>query len=139
MSSSAVAELSAGFEVPFAALGHDAEQDRSAVVISWPSVPVEIVRATGFRPVVARGIAAPTPAADAVLEEDLFPSRIRQLVEAALTGRLAHVAAIVAAFRRFGEQTTRLQVTRLGTHGIGSGIRRGAHSVQQQYSEDRRA
>jgi benzoyl-CoA reductase/2-hydroxyglutaryl-CoA dehydratase subunit BcrC/BadD/HgdB len=95
MSSSAVAELTAGFDVPFGALGHDAEQDRSTVVISWPSVPVEIVRATGFRPVVARGIATPTPEADAVLEADLFPSRIRQLVEAALTGRLAHVAAIV--------------------------------------------
>ena len=35
------------------------------------------------------------PAADRVLEPDLFPNRLRQLVEAALTERLANVAAIV--------------------------------------------
>ena len=38
---------------------------------------------------------AATPAADAVLERGVFPNRIRQLLQAALTGRLAHVAAIV--------------------------------------------
>jgi benzoyl-CoA reductase/2-hydroxyglutaryl-CoA dehydratase subunit BcrC/BadD/HgdB len=64
-------------------------------VISWPSVPVEVVRAAGFSPVVARGSATPTPAADEILEPDLFPSRLRQLIEAALTGRLTDVAAIV--------------------------------------------
>lgn len=95
MTTSAIAELTAGFEEPFWALGHDAARDRDAVVISWPSVPVEIVRAAGLRAVAARGSAAPTPEADAVLEPDLFPNRLRQLVEAALTGRLEHVAAIV--------------------------------------------
>ena len=35
------------------------------------------------------------PPADRVLEPDLFPNRLRQLVEAALTGRLADVAAVV--------------------------------------------
>jgi len=95
MGSSVVKELSGALEAPFAALGRDAERDRGTVVISWPSVPVEIVRAAGFRPVVARGGAAPTVAADAVIEPDVFPSRLRQLVEAAMTGRLAHVAAIV--------------------------------------------
>ena len=69
--------------------------DRETVVMSWPSVPVEIVRAAGLSPVVARGRSAPTPAADRVLEPDLFPNRLRQLVEAALTGRLADVAAVV--------------------------------------------
>ena len=64
-------------------------------MISWPSVPVELVRAAGFSPVFARGRGTPTPAADRVLEPDLFPNRLRQLVEAALTGRLADVAAIV--------------------------------------------
>jgi benzoyl-CoA reductase/2-hydroxyglutaryl-CoA dehydratase subunit BcrC/BadD/HgdB len=44
---------------------------------------------------VARGSRAGTPAADAHLEPDLFPSRIRQLVDAALTGRLVHVAQVV--------------------------------------------
>ncbi|HEY8521571.1 MAG TPA: 2-hydroxyacyl-CoA dehydratase family protein [Gammaproteobacteria bacterium] len=100
--SAAIAELTAGFEAPFGALGRAggasrsaADSDRDAVVIAWPSVPVEIVRAAGFRPVLARGSAAPTPAADRVIEADLFPSRHRQLVEAALTGRLANVAAVV--------------------------------------------
>ncbi|HUO66137.1 MAG TPA: hypothetical protein VMV37_01290, partial [Gammaproteobacteria bacterium] len=95
MAKSAIAALTAGFEEPFRALGSDAARDRDAVVISWPSVPVEIVRAAGLRAVVARSGAEPTPAADAVLEPGLFPSRLHQLVEAALTGRLAHAAAIV--------------------------------------------
>ena len=65
------------------------------VVASWPSVPVEIVRAAGFRPVMIRGASAPTPAADVHLEPGIFPSRLRWLVEDALTGRLTHAARIV--------------------------------------------
>ncbi len=65
------------------------------VVASWPSVPVEILRATGFRPVFARGAADPTPAADAHLEPRIFPNRLRRLVEDALTGRLSSAARIV--------------------------------------------
>jgi hypothetical protein len=88
-------ELRAAFDEPFWGLGADAASDRSKVVVSWPSIPVEIVRAAGFAPLFARGRETPTPAADRVLEPDLFPNRLRQLVEAALSGRLAHVAAIV--------------------------------------------
>ena len=66
-----------------------------SVVASWPSVPLEILRATGFRPVIARGAAAPTPAADAHLEPRIFPNRLRQLVEQALTGRLSNAARII--------------------------------------------
>jgi hypothetical protein len=95
MGASVIEELRAGFEEPFTALGGHAARDRDTVVISWPSVPVELIRAAGFSPVVARGCGAPTPAADRVLEPDLFPSRLRQLVETAMTGRLAGVAAIV--------------------------------------------
>jgi benzoyl-CoA reductase/2-hydroxyglutaryl-CoA dehydratase subunit BcrC/BadD/HgdB len=95
MDTSAIAKLTAEFEEPFRVLGRDAAADRDAVVISWPSVPVEIIRAAGLRPVIARGNAEATPAADAVLEPELFPNRLHQLVEAALTGRLEHAAAIV--------------------------------------------
>ena len=95
MGTNAIAELTAGFEEPFRRLGRDADSDHDAVVISWPSVPIEIIRTAGLRPVVARGGAEATPAADAVLEPELFPNRLHQLVEAALTGRLAHAAAIV--------------------------------------------
>jgi benzoyl-CoA reductase/2-hydroxyglutaryl-CoA dehydratase subunit BcrC/BadD/HgdB len=95
MSASAIAELRAAFDEPFWDLGRAAARDRETVLLSWPSVPVELVRAAGFAPVFARGAGAPTPAADRVLEAGLFPSRLRQLVEAALSGRLADVAAIV--------------------------------------------
>src|SRR5688572_4202759 len=95
MSASAIDELRAAFEDPFWELGPDAARDRLTVVMSWPSVPVELVRAAGLLPVFARGRNAPTPAADRVLEPELFPNRLRQLVEAALTQRLANVAAVV--------------------------------------------
>lgn len=95
MSASAIAELRAAFEDPFPALGRNAARDRETIVVSWPSVPVELVHSAGFFPVFARGRSAPTPAADRVLEPDLFPNRLRQLVEAALTEQLADVAAIV--------------------------------------------
>jgi benzoyl-CoA reductase/2-hydroxyglutaryl-CoA dehydratase subunit BcrC/BadD/HgdB len=65
------------------------------IVASWPAVPVEIVRAAGFRPVMSRGASGPTPAADVHLEPGIFPSRLRHLVEDALAGRLAHAARIV--------------------------------------------
>ena len=65
------------------------------VVASWPSVPVEIVRAAGFRPVIFRGASGPTPAADVHLEPGMFPSRLRRLVDDALAGRLADAARIV--------------------------------------------
>ena len=69
--------------------------DEPCVVASWPSVPVEIVRAAGFRAVMIRGASGPTPAADAHLEPGIFPSRHRRLVEDALTKRLSHAARIV--------------------------------------------
>ena len=95
MDASGIDELRAGFEQPFWALGRNAARDAGTVVVSWPSVPVELVRAAGFLPVFARGRSAATPAANSVLEPDLFPNRLRQLVEAALTGRLSDVAAVV--------------------------------------------
>jgi hypothetical protein len=67
----------------------------SHVVISWPSVPVEIVRAAGLCPLIVRGASGATTAADVHLEPGIFPSRLRRLVEDALTGRLARVARIV--------------------------------------------
>lgn len=91
----ATVELSAAFENAFSGLGRNPERDHSVVVVSWPSAPMELVRAAGLTPVVARGASSPTRAADAHLEADIFPSRLRQLVEAVVTGRLARVARIV--------------------------------------------
>lgn len=65
------------------------------IVASWPSVPVEIVRAAGFRAVIARGASSPTPTADQHLEPRIFPGRLRHLVESALTGELSEAARIV--------------------------------------------
>jgi len=64
-------------------------------VTSWPSVPVEVVRAAGLCPLIVRGASGPTPAADVHLEPGIFPSRLRRLVEDALTGRLARAVRIV--------------------------------------------
>ena len=62
---------------------------------SWPSVPVEVVRAAGLCPLIVRGASGPTPAADVHLEPGIFPSRLRRLVEDALTGRLDRAVRIV--------------------------------------------
>ena len=65
------------------------------IIASWPSVPVEIVRAAGFHAVFTRGAPGPTPTADQHLEPDIFPRRLRHLVERVLTGRLSDAACIV--------------------------------------------
>ena len=74
MSASAITELRAAFEDPFSALGRDPARDQRTIVMSWPSVPVELVHTAGLLPVFARGGCAATPAADRVLEPDLFPN-----------------------------------------------------------------
>jgi hypothetical protein len=74
------------------------DYSRLNAVISWPSVPVEIVRAAGLRPIIIRGGpegTAVTPVADEHLESGIFPSRLRYLVDAALTGRLDNAACII--------------------------------------------
>ena len=91
----ALTTLTTAFEHTFGRLGQDSSHDRRAVVMSWPAVPVELIRAAQLTPVVVRGTADPTPAADAHLEPDVFPARIRHLVDAALAGRLAHVTCVV--------------------------------------------
>ena len=93
--STAIHTLTAAFNDAFAQLGQSADHDRRVLVTSWPSLPVEIIRASGLRLVVATASTTATPAADAHLEPGLFPSRVRQLVDAALTGRLVHVAQVV--------------------------------------------
>lgn len=85
-----IAALTAAFEE--SAL--DSKQGRD-VVLSWPSVPVELVRAAGLRPTVVRGGSSTTPTADTYLEPGIFPGRLRQLAEAILTGRLSGAAQIV--------------------------------------------
>jgi 2-hydroxyglutaryl-CoA dehydratase, D-component len=67
-------------------------------VISWPSVPVEIVRAAGLRPIFVRGGpggTAATPVADTHVESGIFPSRLRYLVDGVLTGRFDNAACII--------------------------------------------
>ena len=93
MTSNAIATLTNAFGETFTTAHPRA--DHNVVVVSWPSVPIEIIRAAGLRPFFARGSAISTPAADEHLEADIFPSRLRSLVDAALTGRLSHAARIV--------------------------------------------
>jgi hypothetical protein len=95
VSTTAITALRTAFEETFPRVGHDPDADGAVVLTSWPSVPPELVRAAGLRPVVARGSTGATLSADRHLEADIFPSRIRHLVEAALTGRLSRVSRIV--------------------------------------------
>jgi len=90
VSATAIVRLTAASDDPSPLATHT-----PVAVISWPSVPVEIIRAAGFRPFVLRGDVTATPTADAHLERDIFPSRLRHLAEAALTGRLSEAALIV--------------------------------------------
>jgi benzoyl-CoA reductase/2-hydroxyglutaryl-CoA dehydratase subunit BcrC/BadD/HgdB len=92
--SDAVARLTAAFEYPFGRHGDEAEEARPVVVTSWPTVPAEIIRAAGFRPIVMRGRSLRTPLADVVLEPHVFPNRLRQLIQAALGGELAEAACV---------------------------------------------
>jgi len=99
MTTMPIAVLTAAFEESVIAAGMDAELDAKhdgrGVVISWPSVPIEIIRAAGLVPLIARGGKSATPTADAYLESGIFPGRIRMLAEAALTGRLSRAARII--------------------------------------------
>ena len=98
MAANAITMLTAAFEKAMTITGRATGSEGPAAVLSWPSVPAEIVRAAGLNPFVVRGGASSTgatPAADAHLEPGIFPSRIRRLVDAALTGGLSGAACIV--------------------------------------------
>jgi hypothetical protein len=95
MTATAIATLTAAFEETFTNPGYRVQREGNAVVLSWPSIPIEIIRALGLVPVFARGGSTPTPIADAHLESGIFPSRLRHLVDVALTGRLSNAACIV--------------------------------------------
>jgi hypothetical protein len=93
--SDALARLTAAFEYPFGRHGDAAEQARPVLVASWPTVPMEIARAAGFRLVVVRGSSLRTPLANVVLEPQVFPNRLHQLIQAALAGELGEADCLV--------------------------------------------
>jgi len=93
MPTSPIAELTAAFEKSGAVSVTESKQN--PVVLSWPSVPIEILRAAGLDPILVRGGLEATPVADAYLEAGIFPSRLRILADAALTGRLSAAARII--------------------------------------------
>lgn len=88
-----------------------------AVVASWPSVPVEIIRAAGFRAAIARGSPDPTPAADVHLERGLFPSRLRHLADDAMSGRLVDAVRIVMPRTSEADYKGFLYLRELARHG----------------------
>jgi hypothetical protein len=95
MAVDAIVALTAAFHDRSLTLAGPADDDRPVAAISSPTVPLELVRAAGLRPVVVRGSASPTVAGDAHLEAAVFPRRIRQLVDAAVTGRLRGGAIVL--------------------------------------------
>jgi hypothetical protein len=92
--SGAIATLTDAFADP-STDGGATDHMLPVAVTSWPTVPVEIIRAAGLRPVVIRGDPAATPLADDRLEPGVFPNRVRQLVEAVCAGRLRRTACLV--------------------------------------------
>ena len=93
--SNAIAILTAAFEDQSIRPGDAPDHGEPVAVLSWPAVPIELVRAAGLRPVMIRGAAALTPLADHWLEPDTFPNRLRQLADAALAGRLQQALCVV--------------------------------------------
>ena len=91
----ALTTLTEIFEAPSTRHGGTPDHACPVAITSWPTVPAEILRAAGLRPVVIRADAAATPLADAWLEPGAFPNRLRQLLELALAGHLRHAACIV--------------------------------------------
>src|SRR5688572_32667293 len=95
MAVDAIVALTAAFHDRSLTPGGRVDDNRPVAVISSPTVPLELVRAAGLRPTVVRGGASPTVAGDAHLEAAVFPGRIRQLVDAAVTGRLGRGAVVL--------------------------------------------
>ena len=97
MTASAIDELRAGFEEPFWELGGAAARDRETVLLSWPSVPIELVRAAVRMPQWRLDKASYTvTGAPVVLDDlavDLAGSVLRLLVVALLV--MAVVLALV--------------------------------------------
>jgi hypothetical protein len=93
-------------------------EPQPCIVASWPSVPVEIVRAAGCRAVFVRGAASAMPAADEHLEPGIFPGRLRRLVDDALTGRLASVARVVIPRTSEADYQCFLYLRELARRGI---------------------
>jgi benzoyl-CoA reductase/2-hydroxyglutaryl-CoA dehydratase subunit BcrC/BadD/HgdB len=95
MTNAPITMLTDAFNEQHMAFRKALERKDGVVVLSWPSVPVEIVRAAGLNPLVVRGGLESTPSADAYLEAGVFPRRLRWLAEAALSGYLSSAARIV--------------------------------------------
>jgi len=95
MTTTPIMTLTAAFDAQHRAFHRALERKDRVVVLSSPSVPVEIVRAAGLNPIVVRGGVSPTPTADGHLEAGVFPPRLRWLAEAALSGFLANTTRIV--------------------------------------------
>lgn len=116
--STAIDTLTAAFTSAFVQLGASAELDARVVATTWPALPVEIVRACGLRLAVATPSDGATAAADAFLEAGLFPGRIRHFVEAALGGRLSHVARVVVPRTSDPDYKCFLYLRELARHGV---------------------
>ena len=93
--SDALAVLAEAFEDRSTRQTVTTDSAEPVAVLSWPAVPVEIIRAAGLRPIVIRGAEASTPLADRWLEPDAFPNRLRQLIDSALAGHFRHAACVV--------------------------------------------
>jgi 2-hydroxyglutaryl-CoA dehydratase, D-component len=91
----AVNALISAFERPLHYAAALRAAGQTVIGTSSPAVPAELLRAAGCESVVLRWPPAPTPLADARLEPDVFSPAVRALVEAAFTGELSSLRALV--------------------------------------------
>jgi benzoyl-CoA reductase/2-hydroxyglutaryl-CoA dehydratase subunit BcrC/BadD/HgdB len=120
--SDAATRLAWQYENPMAAALAAHTAGIPVVGLTSNTVPWELIRAAGFFPVMLRPAQGATPAADEFMETNVFPERIRQIFETAVSGEWSFLRAIVLS--RTSEQEYKLflylrEVAREGArHGM---------------------
>jgi benzoyl-CoA reductase/2-hydroxyglutaryl-CoA dehydratase subunit BcrC/BadD/HgdB len=105
-SSGAATRLAWHYENPMAQAMEAHRAGIPVVGITSNTVPWELIRAAGFFPVMQRPAQGATPAADEFMETNVFPERIRQIFECAVSGEWSFLRAIILS--RTSEQEYKL-------------------------------
>lgn len=105
-SNGAATRLASHYENPMAQALEAHRAGIPVVGLTSNTVPWELIRAAGFFPVMLRPARSPTPLADEFMETNVFPERIRQIFESAVSGEWSFLRAIILS--RTSEQEYKL-------------------------------
>ncbi len=105
-SNSAASQLARHYENPMAQAMEAHRAGIPVVGLTSNTIPWELIRAAGFFPVMLRPPRGATPAADEFMEANVFPERIRQVFESAVSGEWSFLRAIILS--RTSEQEYKL-------------------------------